>query len=162
MSLSTKTMSAKDVFRIGNISSDQSDAAVCSSPLSWLSSSKRDHREILLQRIVNLYPCQRRDHSELCCLLEYLMSWNRKSFLARRVCVCVCVCVCVLVVYYKAQRISNREFKLWTILQRTECRLSTFHAETCVMFHQSLPPLSVRVCACVCEVRVVARDTASA
>ena len=42
------------------------------------------------------------------------------------VCVCACVCVCVCVsaaVYGKAQarRISNSEFKLWTIRQGTEC-----------------------------------------
>jgi len=42
--------------------------------------------------------------------------------------VCVCVCVCVLDVYYKAQaqRISNREFKLWTFLQGTKSRVATF------------------------------------
>ena len=53
---------------------------------------------------------------------------------------CVCVCVCVLAVYNKAQaqRISIREFKLWTFLQGTESRVATFHAETCVMSHQSL------------------------
>ena len=39
---------------------------------------------------------------------------------------CVCVCVCVLAVYNKAQRISNREFKLWTFLQGTESRVTTF------------------------------------
>ena len=50
------------------------------------------------------------------------------------VCVCVCVCVCVLAVCNKAQvqRISNREFKLWTFLQGTESRVATFLAETCV------------------------------
>ena len=52
----------------------------------------------------------------------------------------MCVCVCVLAVYYKAQaqRISNREFKLWTFLQGTESRVATFLAETCVMSNQSL------------------------
>ena len=56
-------------------------------------------------------------------------------------CVCVFVCVCVLAVYNKAQaqRISNREFKLWTFLQGTESRVATFLAETCVM------------CVCVCD-----------
>ena len=46
----------------------------------------------------------------------------------------------VLAVYNKAQaqRISNREFKLWTFLQGTESRVATFLAETCVMSHQSL------------------------
>ena len=55
------------------------------------------------------------------------------------VCVCVCVCVCVLALYNKAQaqRISNREFKLWTFLQGTESRVATFLADTCVMSHQS-------------------------
>ena len=43
----------------------------------------------------------------------------------------VCVCVCVLAVYNKAQaqRISNREFKLWMFLQGTESRVATFLAE---------------------------------
>ena len=59
--------------------------------------------------------------------------WRSTNFM----CVCVCVCVC-LAVYYKTQRISNREFKLWTILQGTESRVVTFHAEACVMSHQSL------------------------
>ena len=57
-----------------------------------------------------------------------------------RACVCVCarVCVCVcLAEYNKAQRISNREFKLWTFLQGTESRVGTFLAETCVMSHPS-------------------------
>jgi len=31
-----------------------------------------------------------------------------------------------------------REFNLWTILQGTQTRVATFHAETCVMSHQSL------------------------
>jgi len=56
--------------------------------------------------------------------------------------VCVCVCVCVLAVYNKAQaqaqRISNREFKLWTFLQGTESRVATFLAETCVMSHHDI------------------------
>ena len=54
--------------------------------------------------------------------------------------VCVCVFVFFLVVYNKAQaqRISNREFKLWRFLQGTESRVATFLAETCVMFYQSL------------------------
>ena len=54
--------------------------------------------------------------------------------------VSVCVCVCFLVVYNKAQaqRISNREFKLWTFLQGTESRMATFLAEICVISHQSL------------------------
>ena len=58
-----------------------------------------------------------------------------------------CVCVCVLDVYNKAQtqRISNREFKLWTFLQGTESRVATFLAETCVM--------------CVCE-RVCVSESA--
>ena len=61
--------------------------------------------------------------------------------------VCVCVCVCVLAVYNnaQAQRISNREFKLWTFLQGTESRVATFLAKTCVMSQQSLC-----VCVCVC------------
>ena len=52
--------------------------------------------------------------------------------------------VCVLAVYNKAQaqRISNREFKLWTFLQGTESRVATFLAETCVMSHQP-------VCVCM-------------
>ena len=47
---------------------------------------------------------------------------------------------CVLAVYNKtlAQRISKHEFKLWTIFQRTESRVGTFHRETCVMSYQSL------------------------
>ena len=56
------------------------------------------------------------------------------------VCISECVCLCFfLVVYNKAQvqRISNREFKLWTFLQGTESRVATFLAETCVMSHQS-------------------------
>ena len=46
-------------------------------------------------------------------------------------CVCACACMCVLAVYNKAQaqRISNREFKLWTFLQGTESRVATFLAE---------------------------------
>ena len=59
-----------------------------------------------------------------------------------RACVCVCVCVCVcLAVYNKAQaqRIANREFKLWTFLQGTESRVATFLAETCVMTKRLLP-----------------------
>ena len=50
------------------------------------------------------------------------------------------VCVCVLAVYNKAQaqRISNREFKLWMFLQGTEFRVATFLAEICVVSHQSL------------------------
>ena len=59
---------------------------------------------------------------------------------------CVCVCACVLAVYNKAQRISNREFKLWMFLQVTESRVATFLAETCVMSHQSL---CVYVCVCL-------------
>ena len=57
-----------------------------------------------------------------------------------RACACTCVRVCDLPVYNKAQaqRISNREFKLWTFLQETESRVTTFLAETCVMSHQSL------------------------
>ena len=48
--------------------------------------------------------------------------------------------LCVLAVYNKAQaqRISNREFKLWTFLQGTEFRVATFLDETCVMSHQSI------------------------
>ena len=51
-----------------------------------------------------------------------------------------CMYVCVLAVYNKAQaqRISNRDFKLWTFLQGTESRVATFLAETRVMSHQSL------------------------
>jgi len=63
--------------------------------------------------------------------------------LRKRPCVCwrmkVCLCVYVsFAVCYKAQaqRNSNREFKLWTILQGTESWVATFHAETCVMSHQ--------------------------
>ena len=63
------------------------------------------------------------------------------------VCACVraCVCVCVLAVNNKAraQRISNREFKLWTFLQGTESRVATFLAETCVMSHQSPTYLNI-------------------
>jgi len=49
-------------------------------------------------------------------------------------------CVCVLAVYNKAQaqRISNREFNLWTFLQGNESIVATFLAETCVMSHQSI------------------------
>ena len=58
------------------------------------------------------------------------------------VCVCVCVraracasvCVCVLAVYNKAhvQRISNREFQLWTFLQGTlfVCELTSVYVYT--------------------------------
>jgi len=48
--------------------------------------------------------------------------------------------MCVLAVYNKAQarRMSNREFKLWTILHGTVSGVATFHAETCVTSHQSL------------------------
>ena len=53
-----------------------------------------------------------------------------------RVCVCVCVCVRVLAMYKQAQRISNRDFKLWTVLRGNESRVATFLAETCVMSHQ--------------------------
>ena len=55
--------------------------------------------------------------------------------------------MCVLAVYYKAQaqRISNREFKLWTFLHGTESRVATFLADTCVMSHQC-----VCVCLCAC------------
>ena len=52
-------------------------------------------------------------------------------------CVRAPVCACVLAVYNKAQRISNREFKLWTFLQGTESRVASFLAETRVMSHQS-------------------------
>ena len=54
------------------------------------------------------------------------------------------MCVCVLAVYYKAQaqRISNREFKLWTFLQGTISRVATFLAETC-----NVSPVP---CVCVC------------
>ena len=65
----------------------------------------------------------------------------------------MCLCLCVLAVYNKAQAqiISNREFKLWSFLQGTESRVATFHAETCVMSHQSLLCVCVRarVRACV-------------
>ena len=46
----------------------------------------------------------------------------------------VCVCVCVLAMNNKAQaqRVSNREFKLWTFLQGTQSRVATFLAEVCV------------------------------
>ena len=57
----------------------------------------------------------------------------RALYVCMYVCMCVCVCVCVLAVYNKAQRISNREFKLWTFLQGTESRVATFLAETCVI-----------------------------
>ena len=48
--------------------------------------------------------------------------------------------MCVLAVHNKAQAqiISNREFKLWTILQGTTSRVATFHAVTCVMSQRSL------------------------
>ena len=48
--------------------------------------------------------------------------------------------MCVLAVYYKAQaqRIWNREFKLWTFLQGTESRVAIVFPETCVMSHQSI------------------------
>jgi len=71
------------------------------------------------------------------CLLMYVFVWGG------RVCACVSVslslCVCLLAVYNKAQAqiISNREFNLWTFLQRTESRGPTFLPETCVMPHQS-------------------------
>ena len=64
----------------------------------------------------------------------------------------VCVCVCVLAVYNKAQaqRISNREFKLWTFLQGTESRVATFLRPS---FHFSqVQPENKNVCVCVCEV----------
>ena len=53
--------------------------------------------------------------------------------------------MCVLAVYNKAQtqRISKREFKLWTFLQGTESSMATFHAQTCVMSH--LQPWRLRV-----------------
>ena len=53
---------------------------------------------------------------------------------------------CILARYNKEQiqRISNREFKLWTFLQGTESRVATFLAEICVISHQS------RVCVYVC------------
>ena len=49
------------------------------------------------------------------------------------------MCVFFLVVYNRAQaqRISNREFKLWMFLRGTESRVATFLAETFVMSHQS-------------------------
>ena len=62
------------------------------------------------------------------------------SFMNRiRLLLCMCV---FLAVYNKpqSQRISNREFKLWTFLQGTEFRVVTFHAETCVISHQSISP----------------------
>ena len=62
------------------------------------------------------------------------------EYVCECMCVCTCVCVCVcLAVYNKAQaqRISNREFKLWTFVQGTESRVATFLAETCIMTHQS-------------------------
>ena len=43
-----------------------------------------------------------------------------------------------------AQRIAKCELKLWTILQGTESRVVTFHAETCVSSPQ---------CECVCVLR---------
>jgi hypothetical protein len=48
--------------------------------------------------------------------------------------------MCLLTVYNKAQaqRISNREFKLWTFFSGTKSRVATFLAETCVRYHQSL------------------------
>ena len=64
------------------------------------------------------------------------------QYVSVSVCMCVsvyiseCVCLCFfLVVYNKAQvqRISNREFKLWTFLQG----LATFLVEKCVISHQS-------------------------
>ena len=63
------------------------------------------------------------------------------------------MCVCVLAVYNKAQaqRISNREFKLWTFLQGTESRVATVLAESCIMSHQSLCAC-VCVCVCVCPI----------
>jgi len=56
--------------------------------------------------------------------------------------------MCVLAVYNKAQaqRISNREFKLWTFLQGTKSRVATFLAETCVMSHQSLSRQAISKC----------------
>ena len=61
------------------------------------------------------------------------------------------VCVCVLAVYNKAQaqRISNREFKLWTFLQGTESKVATFLAEIFVMSHQS--PFLCRQAKSKCE-----------
>ena len=63
------------------------------------------------------------------------------------VCVYVCMYVCVLAVYNKAQaqRISNREFKLWTFLQGTESRVATFLAETYIYIY-----IYIYVCVCVC------------
>ena len=72
----------------------------------------------------------------------------------------VCASACVLAVYNKAQAqiISNREFKLWTILQATESRVATFHAQTCAISHQSLSRQATKskslcVCVCVCACR---------
>ena len=55
-----------------------------------------------------------------------------------RVCARTSVCVC-LTMYNKAhtQSISNCELNLWTFLQGIEPILATFHAETCIMSHQS-------------------------
>ena len=68
-------------------------------------------------------------------------------------CARVCVCVCVLPAYNKAQTqiISNREFKLWMILQGTNSRVATFNIETCVMYPQSMcVSACVRVCVSEC------------
>ena len=68
--------------------------------------------------------------------LNWMIGYPKTEYVyVRQFCMFVWVCVCVLAVYNKAQvqRISNREFKLWT-----ESRVATFLAEACVMSHQSL------------------------
>ena len=74
------------------------------------------------------------------CMYIYIYIYIYVYVYVGGVSVCVRVCVRVLAVYNRAQaqRISNREFKLWTFLQGTESRVATFLAETSVMSHQSL------------------------
>ena len=72
-------------------------------------------------------------------IISFMVSdngWYIKTFITPE----IILCVFFFTVYNmaQAQRISNREFKLWKFLQRTESRVATFLAETCVMPHQSL------------------------
>ena len=73
----------------------------------------------------------------------WILFYNNYVYLRLGVCmymymyIYIYIYVCVLAVYNKAQaqRISNREFKLWTFLQGTESRVATFLAETYIMSH---------------------------
>ena len=77
-----------------------------------------------------------------------LLSIKTEQMAYHRALYSVCVWVYVLTVYNKAQRISNREFKIWTFLMGTEPRVGTFLAETCnvsPVHHRAL----YSVCVCV-------------